>query len=264
MNLDFIKNYVESFMNHSGHSLDHVLRVYNLCFRIAQNSINELDNEVLLISALLHDIARDNESKTGECHAIIGAKWAKTYLESINYNPEKIEKIIYCIENHRHSKGVKPKTLEARILQEADRLDAIGAIGIIRTTTHNNLKKPYHLTDPLAKNRKIDDFTYGIDHFYFKLLKLKNEITEKLLQKEATKRHEFMLEFLKRVEDELTNNSPKQALLLIDVIRNNFNLKPYNIKNPFESENSIVSKIMEYKNLEFIQKFLDELKSEIL
>ncbi|MFA5303568.1 MAG: HD domain-containing protein [Candidatus Nanoarchaeia archaeon] len=264
MDLNEIQNYAESFMNHSGHSFDHVLRVYNLCSKISKQSLNKIDTEVLLTSALLHDIARDNESKTGECHASIGAKWAKKYLESINFNADKIEKIVYCIENHRHSKGIIPKTLEARILQEADRLDATGAIGIIRTTSHNVLKKPYHLKDPLAKNREIDDYTYSLDHFFFKLLKLKDEITVPLLKKEAAKRHEFMLKFLERVNDELTNNSLKQATLLIELIRKNSDLKPYDIKEPFASQNTLVSKIMEHDELEFIQKFLDELKSEIL
>jgi uncharacterized protein len=263
MNLEYMKNYVENFMNHLGHSFDHVLRVYNLCLKISKES-KKIDKEVLLISALLHDIARENEFKTKECHAITGAKWAKSYLESINFDKNKIEKIVYCIKNHRHSKGVIPKTLEARILQEADRLDAIGAIGIIRTTIHNVLKKPYHKTDPLAKNREINDFEYSLDHFFFKLLKLKDEITEPLLKKEAKKRHELMLEFLQRVEDELINHSSKQALLLIEILRENYKLKIYDINFTFYAETSIVSKLKNYENLDFIKKFLNELKSEIL
>jgi len=263
MELNIIKTYVKGFMNHSGHSYDHVLRVYNICKKETKKMKN-VNKKILFTSVLLHDIARSNESETGECHAKIGAKWAKEYLESINYKNEDIEKVVYCILNHRNSKGITPNTLEARILQQADRIDAIGAVGIIRTTVHNYKKIPYHSIDPLAKNRKIDDFTYGLDHFFFKILKLKDAITIPELKKEAQKRHELIINFLNKLEDEIKNKTSNEAILLINLIRDNHELKIYDIEKPFETKNTILSKIIEYEKLPFINYFLENIKSEIL
>ena len=264
MNLANIESYAKELMKHSGHSFDHVKRVYDLCFKVSK-SMKELNIETLLVSALMHDIARSNEFETGECHAKTGAKWAKEYLESINYETNKIEKIVYCIKSHRYSNGVIPQTLEAKVLQECDRVDAIGAIGTIRTTVHNYNKLPYDEKDPLAKNRIIDDNVYGLDHFYLKLLKLKDELLIPEIKKEAIKRHEFMLELLKTLEKEVVLGEKKDAALLIDIIRKNHELPIYELGNPFnEKIDTIISKIMGYKNHDFVSKFLKQLKSEIL
>ena len=138
----------------------------------------EVKKLILKPTVILHDIARAYEKKhKGTCHAEIGAKWAKEYLEKINYNKEKIPIIVEAIKTHRYSLGFEPKSIEGKILQECDRLDGIGAIGIIRTTVHNHTHKSYNKTEPLPRYREVDDFTYGLDHFYFKLLKIKDKIT---------------------------------------------------------------------------------------
>ncbi len=263
MDLIVVKNYVKDFMGHSGHSFDHVLRVYNLCQKIA-NNYSEIDKKVLYTSALLHDIARHNEFQTGECHAKVGAEWAGNYLKSIGADDCVIEKVSYCISSHRHSKGVIPSTLEARILQEADRIDAIGAIGILRTLLHNKRMLAYHPTDPLARHREIDDFTYGIDHFYFKLLKLRDEIDIPSLKIDATRRHDFMEKFLNLLEKEVINNYEGDAKFFIHFVRDNYGMELYNIDNPFgKNQETIISKLIDYNNKPFINDFLNELKEEL-
>ncbi len=263
MDLLIIKDYVKDFMGHSGHSFDHVLRVYNLCQKIA-NNYSKIDKDVLYTSALLHDIARDNESKTGECHAKIGAQWASNYLKSLGLKNDFIEKVSYSIASHRHSKGVVPATLEARILQESDRIDAIGAIGILRTLLHNKKMQAYHPTDPLARNRVIDDFNYGIDHFYFKLLKLRDEITIPALKIDAIRRHDFMEKFLNILEKEVINNYEGDARFFINFVRENYGIELYNIDNPFGmNQNTLVSKLVNHESKPFIHDFLNELKEEL-
>lgn len=126
---------VKEELSCSAHNLDHVFRVYNLCLLIAKYE-KDVDLEVLIPAALLHDIARVKESKdkTGKVdHAVLGSKIAEGILRKLEYDDEKIEKIKHCIITHRFRTDNEPKTIEAKILFDSDKLDAIGAIGIART-----------------------------------------------------------------------------------------------------------------------------------
>lgn len=117
------------------HDFLHVMRVYNLCLEIAKYEEN-VDLEVLKISALLHDIARlkEDSDKTGKIdHAIESAKMAEEILTKFDFSKEKIEKIKHCIISHRFRSNNEPKTIESKILFDADKLDVIGAVGIART-----------------------------------------------------------------------------------------------------------------------------------
>ncbi|ABR35343.1 MULTISPECIES: HD domain-containing protein [Clostridium] len=126
---------VQDKLTCSAHNLDHVFRVYNLCLLIAQHE-KDIDLEILIPSALLHDIARVEESqdKTGEIdHAVLGSVIAEDILRTLEYEEEKIEKIKHCIITHRFRTGNEPNTMEAKILFDSDKLDVIGASGIART-----------------------------------------------------------------------------------------------------------------------------------
>ncbi|WP_297430195.1 HD domain-containing protein [Clostridium sp.] len=126
---------VEQKLTCSAHNLDHIFRVYNLCLLLAKHEKN-VDLEILIPSALLHDIARVEESqdKTGEIdHAVLGSMIAADILRKLEYEEEKIEKIKHCIITHRFRTGNEPNTIEAKILFDSDKLDVIGASGIART-----------------------------------------------------------------------------------------------------------------------------------
>ena len=126
---------VKAELTCSAHSLDHVFRVYNLCLLLAKYEEN-VDLEILIPSALLHDIGRvkENEDKTGEVdHAVLGAEMAEGILRNLEYEEEMVENIKHCIISHRFRTGNEPQTIEAKILFDADKLDAIGATGIARS-----------------------------------------------------------------------------------------------------------------------------------
>jgi len=126
---------VQDKLTCSAHNLDHVFRVYNLCLLLAKYE-KDVDLEILIPSALLHDIARVEESqdKTGEIdHAVLGSVIAEEILRNLEYEEDKIEKIKHCIIAHRFRTGNEPNSIEAKILFDSDKLDAIGAIGIART-----------------------------------------------------------------------------------------------------------------------------------
>ena len=130
-----IKKIVKKELSCSAHEIDHVLRVYNLCLRLAKNEL-DIDLDILKTAALLHDIARVKEDKddSGNIdHAILGAEMAEGVLISFGDSKNKIEAVKHCIITHRFRSGNEPETKEAKILFDADKLDIIGLIGIARS-----------------------------------------------------------------------------------------------------------------------------------
>ena len=114
--------------------MDHVMRVYNLCLSLSENE--DIDLDVLKAAALLHDIARikeDNDSSGNTDHAILGAEMAGPILQELGFAQEKIKHIQDCIVSHRYRTKNRPKTKEAQILFDADKLDVIGTTGIARS-----------------------------------------------------------------------------------------------------------------------------------
>jgi uncharacterized protein len=139
----------------SAHNLDHIFRVYNLCLLIAKHEEN-VDLDILIPAALLHDIARVEESndKTGTVdHAVLGSEQAGEILKQLSYDEEKIQKIKHCIKTHRFRTGNVPETIEAKILFDSDKLDAIGATGIARSFMLSG-----QFGQRLAFDSSIDDY----------------------------------------------------------------------------------------------------------
>jgi uncharacterized protein len=129
-----IKDIVEKELSCSAHDMEHVMRVYNLCMHLAEGE-KDIDLDVLKTAALLHDIARvkEDKDKTGKIdHAVLGAEIAEKILRELGYAEHKIEKVKHCILAHRFRSETKPKSKEAKILFDADKLDVLGAIGIAR------------------------------------------------------------------------------------------------------------------------------------
>jgi len=184
---DTIQNYVKKTMTQPGsHGLDHVLRVVYLCEVIGKEE--NADMEVLLPAALFHDIARPVETQTGVPHEEAGAQMAEEYLRSIRYDEKHIPKIAHAIRTHRYRSLEKPETLEARILSDADKLDALGAVGIARTF----IRAGEH-------NGEISD---AISHIHDKLLRLNGRMYTDTAKRLAEERHRFLQEFLEKLTDE--------------------------------------------------------------
>lgn len=211
--VDRIKEIVEKELSCSAHKLDHVMRVHNMCIFLSKYEEN-VDLDVLVPAALLHDIARVIESKnmTGEIdHAILGSKMAEDILKNLNYEDEKIEKIKHCIITHRYRSGNEPKTIEAKILFDADKLDVIGAIGLARTfmiagqfgqsLSKNNMINDYLATNT-CENGRLKDVSRHSPFIEYEV-KFK-KIPEKLYTKKAKEigknRLKFMNDFFKRLE----------------------------------------------------------------
>ncbi|HEU24520.1 MAG: phosphohydrolase [Mesoaciditoga sp.] len=179
--IEFTKKKMEG-----SHDFDHVLRVVRFCEIIGQNENAKMD--ILIPAAYLHDIARSLEEKDKSVdHAIAGSKIALDFLKSIGH--PYAEEISYVISVHRFSRGLVPQKLEAKILQDADRLDAIGAIGIYRAIMYSALN-----------GRNIQD---TISHFESKILNLKDLMHTDTAKKMAEKRHQIVFEFVKSLKEDL-------------------------------------------------------------
>jgi len=203
--LGSIKNEVKKRMeNDSAHDYEHTMRVYKNAQKICKK---EKANEILVLSAaLLHDIVSYSKSdKHSKLSSIDSAKKSKKILEKFNFSKKDITIISDAIRDHSFSQNKIPKTLEGQILQDADRLDALGAIGIARVfATGGSLKRPfYNIDDPFCKQRIPDDKTWTIDHFYQKLLKLESLMNTKSGKAEAKKRTRILKEFLNQLKQEI-------------------------------------------------------------
>lgn len=205
--LDSIKNEVKEMIdNDPAHDFEHIMRVYKNAQKISKQ---EKVNEKLVLSAvLLHDIVSYPKSdKHSKNSSVESAKKSKSILEKYGFSKEEIIIVSDAIRDHSFSKNKTPATLVGKILQDADRLDAMGAMGIARVfATGGSLKRPfYNIRDPFCKTRKPDDKTWTLDHFYQKLLNLETLMNTKSGKTEAKGRTKVLKEFLKQLKQEISS-----------------------------------------------------------
>lgn len=152
------------------HGIDHTVRVVRLARQLARH-YPAVNGDVLEAAAWLHDIGRGTE-RPGVSHAVISAELARDVLPTLGFSVADMLTAVQAIADHRYSSGQAPSSLEGRLLQDADWLDALGAIGIARTYAAGGERALYHAADPLAQARTPDDSRYTLDHFFTKLLRL--------------------------------------------------------------------------------------------
>ena len=206
--LEQILKIVELLLHYQSpaHDFQHVLRVYRNAEMISKEE-QGADLEIVLAAALLHDlVVYPKGSMKAKHSADESADIAKKILSEHNYSSEKIEKIVYAIRTHSYSKRLIPSTLEGKILQDADRLDAIGAIGIARTFSVGGIENRslYNSKDPFCESdRELDDNRWTLDHIKKKLLILKNSMHTKTAREIAEQRTDFIESFLNQLRSEI-------------------------------------------------------------
>ena len=203
--INFISNDVKKIIeNDSAHDFEHIMRVYKNAKKLCkQEKVNE---KLVLCAVLLHDIVSYPKSdKRSKNSSIDSAKKAIIILKRYGFTENEITIISDAIREHSFSQKKTPKTIEGKILQDADRLDALGAIGIARVfATGGSLKRPFYNTDdPFCKKRNADDKIWTLDHFFQKLLKLELLMNTKSGKIEAKKRTRILNEYLKQLKQEI-------------------------------------------------------------
>ena len=194
----FVKQQLENA--EGGHDWFHIERVYKNALLIAEGV--DCDLIVVKLGALLHDIA---DSKFHGGDETVGPKTARAFLESQNVKEDIILHVIAIIENISFKGGNFEKQFhskELEIVQDADRLDAIGAIGIARTFNYGGFKNRPLYNPNIQPNMNMNKEEYKnsesptLNHFYEKLLLLKDKMNTETGKKIAQKRHDFMVTFL--------------------------------------------------------------------
>ena len=204
------------------HDISHVMRVYNLCLVLADHE-PKVDLEVLRTAALLHDIARTEEDKNGRerilstDHAILGAEMSDRILRDLEYPQEKIVNIRHCITSHRFRGENPPRTVEAKILSDADKLDVLGATGVARSFTigGENGQRIYsdtpvdeyirqNLVDGKPSGRIIDPSRHSSNlEFETKFIHIPDKLYTEKARQIALERLEYMRQFFERLKKEI-------------------------------------------------------------
>ncbi|MEM7474777.1 MAG: HD domain-containing protein [Planctomycetota bacterium] len=176
----------------AGHGWDHVQRVRMNAMKIAEH-MRGLDCLIVELAALLHDIGdakfHDGQERSGE--------FSREILTGLAVDRDVIDQIVHIVDNISFRKGesAEPLSPEGEVVQDADRLEALGAIGIVRTIEYGaSFDQPFYSSDP---NRKT-----GVDHFYEKLFKLHDLMNTEAAKQEAKRRELFMRSFLDQFMDE--------------------------------------------------------------
>ena len=195
-----------------GHDWFHTLRVYNNALLISKTET--VDLLVVQLATLLHDIA---DSKFYDGDDTIGPKMAREFLFSLNVDSKIIEHVVKIIENMSYNKSLGEVSLfvseELKVVQDADRLDAIGAIGIARAFNYGGFKNRPLYNPEISPNLKMSKTDYKtskaptINHFYEKLLLLKDKMNTETGKQIAQKRHQFMILYLNQFYNEWDGNT---------------------------------------------------------
>jgi len=186
------------------HDWDHTERVYRLCLRIGRRE--KADLGVLRLAALLHDIGRGEEDRShGKvCHGRSGAALAKGILERHGCEAAVVRSVVHCIRTHRFRKRAAPRTLEARILFDADKLDSIGAVGVGRAFLFAG-EIGARLHDKAIDVGKTKPYTRedtAYREYLVKLTRIKGRMTTREGKRIAAERHRFMATFFGRLNKE--------------------------------------------------------------
>ena len=186
------------------HGLDHIERVVAATRRIGGEE--GARPEIAIPAAWLHDCVMVEKNSPDRSRASrLAAERAGAFLREIGYPEELIDPIRHAIEAHSFSAGIPPVTIEAKVVQDADRLDALGAVGLARClmTGERMGLSLYNREDPFCADREPDDGRSAIDHFYVKLFRLPETMQTEAGRREALRRVRFLEEFLTQLKSEL-------------------------------------------------------------
>jgi uncharacterized protein len=184
------------------HDFDHVLRVLALAERLAKEE--NADLEIVRTATLLHDVARGHGDRLVADHAHAGAEFARELLAE--HPSEKVEAVAHAVAAHRFRTGPSPQTLEAQVLHDADKLDAIGAIGVARAFAYGGYEGQRLWADVPPDYRESQATRHQhtpVHEYQIKLSKIKDRLLTQSARKLAEERHTFMVAFFEQLDQEV-------------------------------------------------------------
>lgn len=186
------------------HDWPHIGRVAATAKKLAEGQNVNLD--CILAAVFCHDLVNLPKNHPDRSRASeLAAEKAEPMLKDAGFSAAEITIIKTAVIEHSFSRGLKPSSMESAIVQDSDRLDSLGAIGVLRCASVNTLMKSkyYDPFDPFAESRELDDRNFMVDHYYVKLFKLPDLMVTEAGRKEGYLRVEFMKTFLARLTKEI-------------------------------------------------------------
>lgn len=193
----------QSQLSDPAHDLSHLLRVALWTLRLRAPSVPA---EEAVAAALLHDFVNLPKNHPDRSQASsLAAEKARPLLAQAGFTAEAVDRIADAIRDHSYSRGAVPGSALGQALQDADRLEALGAIGLMRVfaTGARMGTKFFHPEDPWARHRERDDLAYSLDHFFTKLLRLPATFHTEAGRAEALRRAQRLEEFLDHAAEEI-------------------------------------------------------------
>ena len=202
-----IENYMFECMKDSAHDPEHIFRVLYSSINIASKRTEKINYDVLVASCLMHDIGREEQFKNHKiCHAEIGGTMANEFLVKNGWKEEEANHVNKCISSHRFRGNNVPETIEAKILFDADKLDAVGNLGIARTlmykgTVGNNLYGVKN--DKICFGNKNEDEETFLKEYNFKLRNLYNKFYTEEAMEIAKNQKEYAQMFYDKLVEQI-------------------------------------------------------------
>lgn len=212
---ELIENYMLSCMEDSAHDCEHIYRVLYNALEIAQAE-EGVDFDVLIAACLLHDIGRKEQFENPAlCHAMVGGEKAFRFLTEHGFDEAFSGKVRHCIQTHRFRRNMQPEPMEAKILFDADKLDATGALGIARTLMYKgNVAEPIYtrLADGSISDGTGDTAPSFFQEYHHKLEKLYGNFYTATGARMAQERRPIAVAFYESLFREVGDSSGKELL----------------------------------------------------
>lgn len=189
----------------SAHDREHIHRVVANAKKLAVTE--HADLAVVVPAAWLHDCIHVPKNSPQRSHASrMAAEAAVAFLQDANYPPQYLHAVAHAIAAHSFSANIKPRTPEARVVQDADRLDSLGAVGLARCLMlgGEQRRRLYDSAEPFASTRLLDDNANTVDHFFTKLLTLAEQMQTSAGKAEARRRTAFLRSFIEQLKSEIS------------------------------------------------------------
>ena len=219
---DLLERFMLSCMKDSAHDKEHVYRVLYNALEIAKTEDN-VDYDVLIGACILHDIGRKEQFENPElCHAMVGSEKAYQFLVEHGFELGFAEQIKKCIQTHRYRNNNEPDSLEAKILFDADKLDATGTIGIARTLIYKGIvSEPIYslLPNGLVSNGENDEKPSFFQEYKYKLEKVYDNFYTSKGKEIANQRKQSAIEFYNNLYEEVNESYKYGREYLEDIIQ---------------------------------------------
>lgn len=218
---NFIENYMLSCMEDSAHDKEHIYRVLYNALEIAKTE-KDVDYDILITACMLHDIGRKEQFENPSlCHAMVGGEKAYKFLDDHDFDKIFSEEVKKCIQTHRYRKNSPPESIEAKILFDADKLDAAGAMGVARTLIYKGImSEPIYsvLSDGTVSNGEGDSSPSFFQEYKYKLENLYSNFYTARATELAKERQSAAIEFYnnlyKEVNDSYENGQEELGKIL--------------------------------------------------